>query len=343
MSNPVYWNLATIWNEVAYKENKELKKRDYIYASEIGMPLVDRYLKMKGVPYTNPPNNRSLRKFLAGNIWEFVVKHIMVAAGVYKHEEIKVDATPYENCLSVHGRLDFRAGGIIDAESAMVRLNELELPDYLYEVGKKIIETLDGKNLRETILEQKAVSTFVMDKVERTKSAIPNHTLQGYHYQKNSGVQSAIVYICKDDCRMAQFDVNAELAEPIYRKDIEEMTYFYTKGNQPPNEPLIKFDDTLGKFTKHLGIEYSPYLSKLYGFETPEAYRDAVTHVDKWNRTLSRYAMIESGATTKTGKAMVITPKNKECREEIEKSGYRFDTLLQAKIALGAIDEEEQD
>jgi hypothetical protein len=338
---PIYWNLSNIWNECAFKENRDLKARDYIYASELGMPLVDRYLKMKAVPYTNPPNNRSLRKFLAGNIWEHVVKQILVASGVFQHDEVKVDATPYTDSLEVHGRLDFKAGGIIDAGKAFDRLNQLALPDYLETVGRKIIEALEGKHLRETILELKSCSTFAMDKVERSKAAMPNHTLQGYHYQKNSSMQAAIAYICKDDCRMAQFDVNADSCEPLYKKDIEEMTYFYTKGKQPPNEPLLKFDDQLGKFSKNLGIEYSPYLSKLYGFETPDDYRNAIGHVDKWNRTLTRYALIEAGTKTKTGKDMVISPKNKESRAEIEKAGYRFDTLLQAKIALGALEEEE--
>src|SRR5260221_285194 len=115
---PTNWNLAQLWNEVAYKDNRPLQKRDYIYASEIGAPYIDRFYKMKAIPYTNPPNNRSLRKFLAGNIWEHIVRQILVACGVYKHEEVKIDAIPYEGMLSVHGRLDFKAGGYVDEQLA---------------------------------------------------------------------------------------------------------------------------------------------------------------------------------------------------------------------------------
>ena len=336
----VFWNLASIWNQVALKENRELKPRDYIYASEVGSPLCDRFLKMNAVPFTNPPNNRSLRKFLAGNLMEFVVKSILIAAGIYKHDEVKVDAQPYADCLEVHGRLDFVAGGYIDEELAYRHLTALNLPDYLTVIGQKIIDAYCGQELVKRILELKAVSTFAMDKVERTNRAIANHSLQAYHYQKNGGIAAAICYVCKDDCRMAQFNVYENEAEPLYRKDLEQITYYYRKGEQPPKEPLAKFDDGLGKFSKNLGVEYSPYLTMLYNFETPDDYRAAVTYIDSWNRTLARYVQAETGGKTPTGKPIVITPKNKEARASIEAAGYNFDDCLECKIRIGATEEE---
>jgi hypothetical protein len=338
---PVKWNLAQIWNACAFKENRPLVKRDYVYASELGSPLCDRFLKMNAVAYTNPPNNRSLRKFLAGNLLEYIVKIILIASGVYKHDEIKADGTPYDDCLSVHGRLDFKCGSYIDGAESIARLNEINLPDYLYIIGKKIIEELDGKHLEEVILELKGVSTFAMDKVERMGAAIPNHTLQGYHYQKHKGIPANIVYCCKDDCRMAQFGIDAKQAEVLYKADLQQMTYYFKKKKQPPVEPLAKFDDTLGRFSKNLGVEYSPYLTKLYGFETPEAYRESVGFVEKWNRTLARYFMVETGATTPTGKLITITDKNKECRVDIERAGYKLHELIECKINLGITSEEE--
>lgn len=337
---PVYWNLASIWNEVAFKENKELKARDYVYASEIGMPFYDRFLKMKGVAYTNPPNNRSLRKFLAGNIWEYTVKQILVAAGVYRHEEIKVDATPYKGLLDVHGRLDFIAGGYVDADKAFANLEALNLPDYLFVVGKKIIEALEGQNLQEKILELKAVSTFAMDKVEKMRMPMPNHTLQAFHYEKNGKMNADVAYICKDDCRMAQFSINAAVSEPIYKEDLEKITHYYKKNKKPPLDPLAKFDTTLGKFSKNLGVEYSPYLSH-YGFAQPDDYREAIGYIDKWNRALNRFVLAETGKTTPTGKPITITAKNNEMKAEIERSGYKFQDLIACKISLGAIEDEE--
>jgi len=337
----INWSLAKIWNEAAIKENKPLKKRDYVYASEVGMPFYDRFLKMKAVPFTNPPNNRSLRKFLAGNIWEHTVKQILVAAGVYKREEVKVDATPYEGLLSVHGRLDFIAGGTVDYNDAMEALGFINLPDYLFVVGEKIISALAGRELTKKILELKAVSTFAMDKVERVGAPMPNHSLQGFHYQHNGGIPADVAYICKDDCRMAQFSINAAEIEPMYREDLEKMTYYFTKNKKPPLDPLSKFDATLGKFSKNLGVEWSPYLSH-YGFETPENLRDAVKFVDSWNRVLARLVQVELGQTTATGKPITITPKNKEVISDIENAGYRLESLIQCKIAVGGGVEEDE-
>jgi len=338
----IKWNLAGIWNNVAMKENRPLVKRDYTYASEIGMPMYDRFLKMKAVPFTNPPNQRSLRKFLAGNIWENTVKQILIACGVYRHEEVKIDAAPYNDCLWVHGRCDFIAGGYVDGEAATRTLVLLALPDYLQKIGEKIIEQLEGKTLEEKILELKAVSTFAMDKVERMNAAIPNHTMQAYHYQKNGRIPADVAYICKDDCRMQQFRIDATATEPLYRKDLEQITYFFSKNKKPPLEPLAYFDNTIGKFSKHLGVEYSPYLSH-YGFKEPDDYRQAIGYVEKWNRTLARYVLAETGQTTPTGKPIVITAKNKEIRAEIEKAKYKFSDLLAVKIELGNISNEDED
>lgn len=337
---PTRWNLSGVWNAAAFKENRDLVARNYVYASEIGMPFYDRYLKMKAVTYTNPPNNRSLRKFLAGNIWEYVTKQILISCGVYRQEEIKIDAKPYDDCLDVHGRCDFIAGGYVDEQRAVRAVSDLNLPDFLVTVAHKVIASYSGQTLEEKILELKAVSTFAMDKVEKIRMPMPNHTLQGYHYERNSALKADVAYICKDDCRMAQFSVNAAVSEPIYREDLEKMTHYYTKKKTPPLDPLVVFDGVLARFTKNLGVEYSPYLSH-YGFKDPEEYRQAVGFVDKWNRTLNRLVLAETGGTTPTGKPIVVTPKNIEVKNEIQKAGYKIDDLIAQKIAAGIPEDEE--
>lgn len=334
------WSLSEIWNEAALKEDRPMKKRNYVYATEIGGAMYDRFLKMTAVPYTNPPTNRSMRKFLAGNIWEHTVKQILISSGVYKRDEIKVDAVPYDDCLPVHGRLDFIAGGLIDGDEAFKRLAALALPDYLFNVGKKIIESLEGKELMEKIIELKSCSTFAMDKVDKLNAPILQHTLQGTHYEKNAHMPADIVYICKDDCRMAQFSIDLAVSEPLYREDLLKITEIMQKGKKPPLEPLTKFDTMLGKFTRNLHVEYSPYLSH-YGFDTPEDYHAVMKHVDPWNRVLNRLVLAESGATTATGKPINITPKNKELMAEIEKAGYCVQDIIELKIKLGGVEEEE--
>jgi len=329
------WNIANIWNEFAMKENRPLVKRDYIYASEIGGSFYDRYHKMIGLQPTNPPNDRSLRKFLCGNIFEQVVKQVLVGSGILKHDEKKIDATPYENLLSVHGRCDFIAGGYIDYQEQLYKLIDLNLPDYLHKIGLDILGRFSGQTLSEKIIELKSVSTFAFDKVDRQGQPMASHQMQGYHYQKNGNISASVLYVCKDDCRMRQYNINAERCEPIYKADIEQMTYYFEKGITPPLEPLVIFDELLLRFSKNIiAVEYSPYLSH-YGFNTPEDYRNSVSYIESWNRVLDRYVLAETGAKTKTGKPVTITPKNKEVREHIEAKGYNFFDILERKISSG--------
>lgn len=340
---PSDFRIDHLWNAVAFKTDRPLVKRDYVYASELGMPICDRILKMAAVKPSNPPNNRSMRKFLMGNILEHIVKQILIASGVYKHDEIKIDAVPYLDCLPCHGRMDFKIGGYIDGAEAIDRLNNLNLPDYLDIIGRKLIESLAGATLKEKIMELKSCSTFAFDYVFNRGAAMANHTLQTYHYQKNAGMEAIILYCCKDDARLAQFNVDSKTTEPLYRADLEQITYYFkNKRKKPSVEPLAKFDITSGNFSKNFGVEYSGYLQFLYGFKNPEDYRDAVKFVLRWNRALSRYALAEQGKTTPTGKKIEITANNKAVAAEIKKAGYSFEECLKCKIAAGIGDEESE-
>lgn len=337
----IKWNLATIWNNVAMKEDRPPKARDYVFASEIGGAFADRWLKMKGSVPTNPPNNRSLRKFLMGNLLEHVTRSIFIACGIFRKEEVKVDATPYADCLSVHGRLDFICGGLIDPDEAMKHLFFLQLPYYLQVIGEKIIKELAGKVLQERIIELKSVSTFAFEKVTKTEEAIAGHTMQAYHYQKNAAILASICYCCRDDARLAQFDVCPDASEPLYRADLLQMTEYYKSKKMPPIESPVVFDEILGKFSRNFKVEYSSFLTKLYGFVTPEEFRDSVKYVDSWNRTLNRYYLVETGAKTPGGKSIDLTPKNKETGKEIEKvTGKKMDDILHLKMLSGVMAED---
>lgn len=337
---PTSWNMAQIWNEVAYQDVRPLVKRNYIYASEVGAPYIDRFYKMRAIAYTNPPNKRSLNKFLAGRIWEYVFKQILVACGIYKHEEVKIDATPYPNGLSIHGRCDFKAGGYVDKEDAIFNIENLRLPEFLHLIAHRIIDKLAGATLEYKILELKAISTYAMQLIEMRRCAIPQHSLQAYHYQKNGKMKADIGYICKDNSLMAQFGLDKKECEKLYQLDNEEMTYYFIKNKLPPKAPLAKFDTLTGNFSKNLGVEYSVYLTKIYGFKNPDEYRDATKFTLRWNRALSRYALAETGGLTPTGKKIEITANNKAVKAEIIAAKYNFEDCLKCKIAAGVSDEE---
>jgi hypothetical protein len=344
MNKPIYWNLSDAWNQAAVKNDRPLQPRSYIYASEIFGAKIDRWLKLKAIQPSNPPNDRSMRKFFAGNIWEYVVKQILLVCGLYHSEEIKVDATPFRNMLPVHGRLDFIAGGYVDKAEAMAKLKENRLPEILHGLAEKVIDSLAGQNLEKKILEIKSVSMFVHDYLEKRRKPLDYHVGQAYHYQRNNefGYKADICYISKDTALLHQFGIDPVEVEPAYMKDIVQMTYYYTKNLQPPLEPLMGFDESVGNFSKNLKVEYSNYLSMLYGYASPDDYRRNISPtILRWNNVLGRYAKVEGGALTPTGKLVKISPENKEVRAEIIKSGYNFDELVQIKIGLSGTAEDD--
>jgi hypothetical protein len=335
MKQPISWNLADPWNEAAMSESRPLLPRDYLFASEIFGSKIDTYLKMLSIQPTNPPNDRSNRKFFAGHVWEFIVKQVLLCCGIYQQEEIKIDATPYPNLLSVHGRLDFVAGGYVDRDEAFAKIKEHHLPETLHGIANRAINKWHGMNLEKVILEIKSVALFTYDYIEKRRKPLDGHVGQTYHYERNNkeGYKGYIAYVSKDTTLLSQFGLPKTDIEAAYKQYIAKMTYYYTRREQPPLEPLMGFDDSVGNFSKNLKVEYSNYLSMLYGYSSPDDYRRNIQPtILRWNNVLGRYAKVEGGALTPMGKLVKISPENKEVRAEIIKSGYSFDELVQIKI-----------
>lgn len=329
------WTFAELWNDSVISSNRPVKARDYCWASEMGQPLIDRYLKMTGVQPTNPPNMRSLRKFEAGNIFEWIVRFVLTRAGLIQEcqEEVWTD---YPGLLKVKGKLDFKAGGVLDFERARHDISSLHLPQSIVDsslyIVQKLSETYGDKPLKDIVLEVKSCSTFVADRMEVTGKPIGTHEFQAFHYIKGLEMDEAhLVYICKDDMRMFEYSIfNPSHTEIKYITDLKAMTNAYNEQIMPAPEKQVIWAQEEGKFRKNIGIEYSPYLSMVYGYETPREYSDKVSPiVSRWNRVLARYANGDS-----------ITAKNKEVKSEIEASGYDMEELVYTAQQVGIKEEE---
>ena len=86
--NKETWGLSEVWNKsLEEQEQRPLSFRDHLWASELGKAPVDLWLKLRAVPPTNPPNPRSLRKFEAGNVFEWIVSLILKRAGILKESQ----------------------------------------------------------------------------------------------------------------------------------------------------------------------------------------------------------------------------------------------------------------
>lgn len=362
------WNLRDIWNDTLIKpERRILQARNYSYASELGKALPDRYLKMYGVKPTNPPNERSLRKFQAGDVWEWVVGIILISSGMLKKKQIKVD-TKLPRLIPVHGRLDFVVGQPSDYNVAkdnikrmqdQLLLMDIETPPFFFKAIDNFIDKYKGQNLADYITELKTVSSFMMEKLQKTGEPMYHHALQNFHYVTGNIEeirQGKLLYICKDDCIMEEFDIlETEELFQMYRDDIKAMTRAYTNGFDaknvtklmPPREEQVLFEDSLFRFSKNWNVEYSDYLTLLYEYKTPEEYRNKWQYkINQWNRVFKRAAM-EGQEIPRNGKAPLIiklTPLNKEVIAEAKKQFPKWDKMVAAAKKAGAfVDNQEEE
>lgn len=288
------WSFFQTWNDSLLKrEDRKVKPRYNIWASEMGGAYIDRYLKMTGVEPTNPPNPRSLRKFEAGNLWEWIVGYVLKRAGIFISAQDWV-SYKYPELLEVTGKIDYMAGGNPDWKTAIKSVDELDLPDLMARASKNIINDLAKKykfGLKKVVLEIKSCSSFMFDRYEMTKQANEHHVLQAYHYLKAKNMDEAhIVYVCKDDCRMIEFGVfHPSPVEEIYKADIKKMTEFINAKQRPEKEPLVDFDEESLRFSPNWKVMYSNYLTMLYGYKNQREFEDKYRPItSSWNRVVKR-------------------------------------------------------
>lgn len=329
--------IAEAWN-AGFLDEEERKHdaRDYLWASELGNSPIDLFLRLKGTAPSNPPNDRAKRKMGAGVDWEFTIEQILASAGILVGSQVRAEHQ-YEGMMKVTGKLDFLIGGKADLDASARYLSDGE--KYISPNRKRAaMNTVkyyaekypDGFPLRP--VELKSISDYAMDELEKSNTPIKRHTLQLFHYLKGLGHSAGTLsYLNRNDERMMEFAItNPGNVEDDYKKAIATISGYWYKNEQPPKEPMIFFDEDKGKFSKNLGVEYSNYLTMIYGFQEPREYSEIYApKASNFNRICKR---IKEGAK--------ITDKNKIVMDEIEQMGFRVDNII-PKFKGGVEAEEE--
>ena len=318
------FGLAEMWNHaLTTAERRSIEARDRLWATDMARGYVDVFLSMKGKKPTNPPNARALRKFEAGDVCEWVVKNVLIRAGLLRAEQKRVEYQ-YKGMLPMTARLDYIVGGKPDIEKIRAELETMDVPDVFKRASFSIVEHISRKypkGLPEMPFEIKSIASFGADAMERKGKSIKAHRMQlkiqlnGSRYDRGM-----LIYICRDDLRMFEFEVirGDKVVEKEVRTFCKDMTDFWRRDEQPPLELPIIFDWDAGKFSKNLKIEYSQYLSKLYGFKEPREYSDKfLPTVSKWNRVLLR---------VKKGDKM--TANNKDAMDEMKAEGFKVKKII---------------
>lgn len=327
------WKLAQIWDEAFEQPDEPIKAREYLYASEVGYGFLENWLKMRGEPFSNTFTASARKKMEAGKLFESVVIFVLKRAGLLKDHQTKVDyALP--GCISVHGKLDVIAGGEIDLGQAD-RMNtlvkfmfeELAMPKIYLKIADKVLQTAqelvkeEGSVLALYVHEVKSVSQYVWDLLEAQNKAMLTHRMQIGHYI-GGGVapEGRITYINREDVRIKEFQQVANGEETgLYRTYMEKMSDYARSSTMPPKEPLITYNADALKFNKNtIGVEWSKYLTKIYGYSSPTAFREEMTPIVKsLNYAFKRCVMGDN-----------LTKKNLEAIAEAKKRFPDWDNMV---------------
>lgn len=330
------WSFYQLWNQsLEQVEKRPLKERNYLWATDLGGSKIDVYLKMLATQYSNPPNPRSLRKFEAGNIWEWIVGIVLTRSGILIKQDAQIQLDggekkpanwcrfQYPNLLAVTGKTDYLAGGKPDYDKASFEVNSFGLPKFITDATLNIVKHFADKypdGLQDLVLEIKSCSSYMFDVYERNNQASKNHRLQAFHYLKAKNMPEAhVVYISKDDARMLEIPVfNPSETEDEYKSEITAMTEFYNNREQPPKEENILFEKDFARFTTNYRVAYSNYLTYLYGYKNQlEFDLENKPVVERYNRVMERVV---------TGKTM--TPANIEVIDEIKRKFENYDEIV---------------
>ena len=245
------WNIKELLADLmGATAELEPEPRAEIWASDLGKPLVDRWLQMKGVPYSNPPDGKSLMTFFLGKQIEAGVEQMLIRGGVgYRSQERLAVQQP--ECLPVVGRPDLvvqvsdwqaliaAADGGVDSPGDHPRT----------EAQRQALQVLlEGwrqrypQGLATTVFEVKSVNSAAF-KYHRghdgLSNAYPHHRLQLYTYMRGLELtEGHLLYVARDTGWMEEVVVReTEELEEEWMRDVETMTHYYVSDERPPLEP----------------------------------------------------------------------------------------------------------
>jgi len=287
------WALAPIWNKQLTfgREDRELKKRERIWASEIGKNYYERYLKMSAIKPDFDYDERTLRVFEAGNFFERIVGFVLVAAGIMIYDNKPYSIPEDKDHLKVSVRPDFIAGGKPDWERAKKQIDQellFKIMPNLKRIAEQLVKEFSKKypnGLKKRLLEIKSINSQVFwAKKDYLTEAYPHHIMQCFTGMKATGIdEGGVFYISKDDLTTAEFVVylNSERLNEKWEKDVRKMTKYIRDGVEPPKPENIVFDERkklrfqylnqkriiMGCYTENWEIGWSNYISRITGIK----------------------------------------------------------------------------
>jgi hypothetical protein len=246
------WNLKDLLADLLGTTVEfEPEPRAEIWASDLGKPYVDRWLQMKGVPYSNPSTGQSLMAFFLGKQIELGVGQMLKRCGLgYRSQERLT--VQYPGCLPVVGRPDLvveltdwrEIGATADAmqeDAPAEHPRTAEQRQALTEL-LAVWQQRYPEGLPLTVFEVKSLNSYAFKYhrgQEGLSNAYPHHKLQLYTYLRGLGLtEGHLLYVARDTGWMEEVVVRVtDELEQAWQHDVEIMSYYYYGDERPPLEP----------------------------------------------------------------------------------------------------------
>jgi hypothetical protein len=246
------WNIKDLLGDLmGTTAEKEPQPRAEIWASDLGKPYVDRWLQMRGVPYSNPPTGKALMTFFLGKQIELGFAEMLLRCGVAFRSQERL-TVQHPDCLPVVGKPDLVVA-VTDWQAVVAAVDE-HREDYPgerpgAEAQRQALKALlEGwrrrypRGLPTTVFEVKSLNSFAFKYhrgEEGLSNAYPHHKLQLYTYMRGLGLREGhLVYVARDTGWMEEVVVReTEELEGAWIRDVEIMSYYALGDERPPQEP----------------------------------------------------------------------------------------------------------
>lgn len=297
------WSLDKVITEDMFPPGREPKKRDVIWASELGSPYFDRFHKMSGHKPTNDFTARSKGKFLLGEAAEFSYTEIFARAGMIVETQKAKEKCRVEvnGLLPVEGKFDaiLSAPGGDAWDKAIKEIEDHPLPERMFYIDKYALPL--AKHLKEKypngmerkLFEIKTINSQVFLSKIKSNNLVTDyfhHHLQLYTYMQSLGFKTGYVwYISKDDGSFMIVEVqDTPELKAAWIEDVKQMTYYIDNNIEPEFPEWYQFAN--GKWKTNFYARYSGFLTLKTGL-TPEEFSILTSnHVKELNNEIKKLA-----------------------------------------------------
>jgi hypothetical protein len=328
------WSIEKVWNAQLSSIQAPAPARDFIRASEIGSPFLDRYYKMLGIPFSNEFDDRTLRVFSMGRLIEREILTIFKLAGIFQSTQEEIILPENQDHLTIKGHVDAVVGGKPDFEKAkkhiekVIKMKELLEEDVdteyralnlVADLSKKFISGKYPDGLEFLIAEIKSVNSRAFWSHKNMDSrgyfkGYDHHKLQLLTYLLGHPTikKGRLFYVSKDDlCVKEKNVVITASLKKAWLEDVSTMSNYIRNKQEPPKEEDVVWNNDKKVFEMNWRIGRSNYLTKITGLSKERwekrAYKIAreKTLDYKWRDQASQHGINTDG--------MTLTDIKKEC------------------------------